>query len=258
MAEGGMKGSGSSAGDFTGRPSVTGAPGAAEWAAAGGSGSVFVNNGGVGLQSIESVMIELQSIAANDPAQYGRLEQQAENAGFANLSSAVGAASLDLSKDSRTFQEFWAATAKIPYVQKQVAEARSKGGSGGAFNSVNSSASLSSASQAGAIADPNFQAQLGRTASNAEAKDFQTALNEQQRNNPTVTTTSGYSSGSGSSTSNSISKGTFDPTRFAREYAQSQEGFSERFAGLTFMNILDKAIAEPNAIDDLIRGTDGP
>jgi hypothetical protein len=37
----------------------------------------------------------------------------------------------------------------------------------------------------------------------------------------------------------------------------SQEGYAERFAGMTFMNILDKAIAEPNAIDDLIASGNG-
>jgi hypothetical protein len=223
-------------------------------AAAGGATSgLTLNTGDGNIKTLEAVIKEIDIIAANNPREYANVEKLAEAAGFTSIDAALKFASLDESKDSQSWDQYLAKRAKNPYVQKMVSES----GSGGYSSSTNTSVRLSSASEAGTLADRNFESLLGRTATNDEARAFQKALNEQEKKNPSVTKTSGYSSGSGSSTSTSTTQAGFDPTRFGREYAMSQEGYAERFAGMTFMNILDKAIAEPNAIDDLIASGNG-
>lgn len=224
--------------------------------AAGGATSGLTLNVGGSIQTLEAVIKEIDVMAANNPGRYAAVEKLVESAGFTSVDSALAAASLDASKDTQSWDQYLIKRSKNPYVQKMVSESGS-GGSGGYSSSTNTSVRLSSASEAGTLADRNFESLLGRTATNAESVDFQKALNEQEKKNPSVTRTSGYSSGSGSSSSTSTTQAGFDPTRFGREYAMSQEGYAERFAGMTFMNILDKAIAEPNAIDDLIASGNG-
>lgn len=183
---------------------------------------------------------------------FERLNSLVENAGFSSFSQALQAAAMDPLKGSRTWREYLAARAADPRVQEYVSASRG-GGSGGVSNSVNTSISESSRSQAGAILDQNFQSELGRTASKQEIIDFQEALNEQQRSNPTVTTSRSVS-GKGSSTSTTQSKGGFDYTRFARQYAQRQPEFKDRYAAVTFMSLLDSAISNPNVLDELVAG----
>lgn len=227
-------------------------------AQAGGAASgLTLNVGGGSIQTLEAVIKEIDILAANNPGQYAAVEKLVESAGFTSVDAALKFASLDASKDTQSWDQYLLKRSKNPYVRKMVGESGSGGGGGGAYSTTNTSTRLSSASEAGVVADRNFESLLGRTATNAESQDFQKALNEQEKKNPSVTNTSGYSSGSGSGYSNSTSTGGFDPTRFGREYAMSQEGYAERFAGMTFMNILDKAIAEPNAIDDLIASGNG-
>jgi len=225
----------------------------------GGGGAASGLTVGVGgkVVTLETVANEIERIAANNPKAYGQIEDLVEAAGFTSVSAALKAAALDDNKDSRSWGEYLVGRSKNPYIQKMLNDGRGSGGSGGAYSSRNTSTRLSSETEAGTVADQNFQSYLGRTASNDEARDFQKALNERERKSPTVTNTSGYSDGRGGGYSNSVSTGGFDPSRFAREYAMSQEGYAERFAGMTFMNILDKAIADPNAIDDLIASGNG-
>lgn len=184
---------------------------------------------------------------------FTRLRDLVKNAGFSSWNEALTAAALDDSKTQRTWEDYLVARSKDPNIQSFLkAEERGRGG-GGPTSSTSTSVNLSSETQAGAIADSNFRSELGRTASNDEIAGFQEALNAQQRKNPSVTNTTGFSS-KGRSTSSSTSKGGFDYTRFARQYAQSQDGYAERFAGLKFMEILDSALADPNAIDALVAG----
>ncbi len=196
--------------------------------------------------------LPFQLYAENDIEGFKSLNALVENAGFSSFSQAMQAAALDPEKDTRTWRDYLRARANDPAVQEFVA-ANGGGGSGGVSNSVNTSISESSRSQAGTILDQNFQSQLGRTASKQEIIDFQEALNEQQRNNPTVTTSRSVS-GKGSSTSTTQSKGGFDYTRFARQYAQRQPEFKDRYAAVTFMSLLDSAISNPNSLDELVAG----
>lgn len=187
---------------------------------------------------------------------YGEFERiltLVEKAGFSSWNEALAGMTMDDRKSERSWEQYLIDRASDPELQRFLAASGRGGGSGGVSNSVNTSISESSRSQAGAILDQNFQSQLGRTASKQEIIDFQEALNEQQRNNPTVTTSRSVS-GKGSSTSTTQSKGGFDYTRFARQYAQRQPEFKDRYAAVTFMSLLDTAISNPNALDELVAG----
>jgi hypothetical protein len=240
--------SGPVSGGLTANDFLVGGAGAASGLTIGIGGSVV---------TLETVTKEIDRLAANDPKAYGQIEDLVEAAGFTSVDSALKAAALDDNKDSQSWGDYLVGRSKNPYIKKMVNDGRGGGGSGGAYSSRNTTTRLSSETEAGTVADQNFNANLGRTASNEEAKQFQQALNEREKKSPSVTNTSGYSDGKGGGYSNSVSSGGFDPTRFAREYAMSQEGYAERFAGMTFMNILDDAIADPNAIDDLIASGNG-
>lgn len=196
--------------------------------------------------------VPFQLYAEGDINGFKKINELVKNAGFSSFDQALEAASMDPLKGERTWKEYLQARAANPDVQAWVA-ANSRGGSGGVSNSTTTSVNESSRSQAGSILDQNYKDQLGRTASKKEIIDFQQALNEQQQNNPTVTNSRSVSGG-GSTTSSTNTKGGFDYTRFARQYAQKQPEFEDRYAAVTFMSILDSAISDPNAIDQLVAG----
>lgn len=181
------------------------------------------------------------------------LAKLVKKAGFTSWNQAVAAATMDPDKDKRSWEQYLQWRASDPDIQAWLKQ-NGEGGSGGVSNSTSVSTDLSSRSEAANIADANFRSQLGRTASKQEIMDFQEALNEQQSNNPSVTR-SRTVSGKGSSSSNSTTTGGFDYTRFARQYAQQQPEFKDRYAAITFMDILDTAISDPNSIDALVKGS---
>lgn len=191
-----------------------------------------------------------QYYAAGELGELRTLADLVKDAGFASWNEALNAAAMDPMKDSRSWREYLQERAKTPDLWKEFNDRDGSGSSSSTSTSVN----LSSRSEAATIADENFRRQLGRTASKQEIMDFQQALNEQERGNPTVTR-SNTSSGKGSSSTTSTTSGGFDYTRFARQYAQSQPEFSDRFAAMTFMDALDKAISDPNSLDALVGGS---
>lgn len=201
------------------------------------------------LSQLESLPDQLY--AAGELGELRTLADLVKDAGFSSWTEALNAAAMDPMKDSRSYREYLQERAKTPELWK---EFNDRNGSGGSSSSTSSSVNLSSRSEAATIADENFRKQLGRTASKQEIMDFQDALNEQQRGNPTVTRTN-TTSGKGSSMSTSTTSGGFDYTRFARQYAQSQPEFADRFAAMTFMDALDKAISDPNSLDALVGGS---
>lgn len=209
-------------------------------------------NGPEGLQKVplDVALGAISDMRANDPKRYSQLEKLVDANGFSSFEDALEVAAFDLGSGERSWEQFLGARAQNPAVQAEYAK-RQGGSGGGPFSSTNTQRNLSSVTQAGAVMDTSFRSELGRTGTKQEAVDFQKALNEQQSKNPTVSRTSGYSSG-GSSTSNTVTTGGFDPTRFAQEYARSQEGYAERFAGISFMKILDDAISNPNIIDKIV------
>ena len=219
-----------------------------------GSGELSIRWQGQMLSEIE-VQQELAIIEANDSERFYQLEQLAEDNGYSSINSAIMLAHSDNQKESRDSLKFLRDRSKNPAVIKEVADGKA-GSGGGAFSNTSTSISLSDESQSGRILDANFDEQMGRTASASEIQDFQKVLNEQQRANPSTTTQQGFTSGR-NTTSTSTSTTQFDPTRFAREYASQQDGADERYAGQTFMDILDLAISKPNAISEMLGSVNG-
>jgi hypothetical protein len=189
----------------------------------------------------------------SDIREYLDLAETSKRAGFPSLTAAMQAAASDPDKGGRSWQQYLKDRAQV-LKDMGIDTGGKRGGSGGPFSSTNTSITQLSDSQASAMGDPVFRSELGRTMANDEVGDFRKALNQQYQKNPTVTSSSGYSDGKGSSTSTTTTRGGFDPSRFARQYAMSQEGWAERYTGVRFMEILDQALSNPNSLDDMIRG----
>lgn len=181
-------------------------------------------------------------VAATNPAQAKSLKKVLRQAGYSSWTSALKGASFNPNVPLGDFI--------MSRANDNVGEVKGGAGSGGPYQTSATSVSLSSESQAAATLDQVYQQELGRTADDKEIAAFKKALNAAQMKAPSKTVTSGVTSGR-NSTSQSTTTGGFDPTRFAREYAQSQEGFGERYAGITFMDALDKAITNPDSLDQM-------
>lgn len=198
---------------------------------------------------VDDVIQGIMQEEYNSPGTLQELLDEAENAGFTSLEEALTAASMDDMKETRDYRQYWAERAQNPYIQELVAERR-RDGRGGGGPSTTRSVSLSSESQAAAMLDQAFTSYLGRTATDEEVSTWQELLNEAQRANPTVNRVV-----PGGGVTNVTTSGGFDPTRFAREYAQSQEGYAERYAALNFMNSLDRVLSgSRNALDEFAEG----
>lgn len=177
-------------------------------------------------------------LRVNQPEQYDGLKKLMKAAKYSSWSSVLKGA---------TFTN----TPIMEFLTEQVDAAGADGSGGsGPYSTKTSNVSLSSESSAAATLDQMYQQELGRTATDKEIAAFKKALNAQQMASPSTSVTKGVSAGK-SSTSNSVTTTGFDPTRFARQYAQSQEGFGERYAGITFMDALDKAISSPDSLDQM-------
>lgn len=179
-------------------------------------------------------------LRVNQPEQYDGLKKIMKAAKYSSWSSVLKGATFT----STPIMEFLTE-------QAETASAAGLGGAGsGPYTTKTSNVSLSSESSAAATLDQMYQQELGRTATDKEIAAFKKALNAQQMSSPSTSVTNGVSAGR-SSTSKSVTTTGFDPTRFARQYAQSQEGFGERYAGITFMDALDKAISSPDSLDQM-------
>lgn len=178
-----------------------------------------INRGVQPQYETQEVLLEsLSDMMVNNPDEYRVLEEQLKDTRFGSWESFFDAAS----RQDRPWDEYL-------FTRAAYDRQYDRGRGGGPSSQTN----LSSESQAGALLDQAFTQYLGRTASDEEVKVWQELLNQAQRANPTRN----------SGGANNVTTGGFDPTRFAREYAQSQEGYAERFAAVTFMDALDAALA---------------
>ena len=191
--------------------------------------------------------------AAGQVEQVSQLIDLVKAAGFTSWKAAVDAAALDPEKGSRPIEDYLKWHASLPGVQALMAKKSNAGSGYGPFSQTDTSIDLSSESQAAAIADQVWQQELGRRASESEIKAFQKALDAAQRQDPSVTQQSGTRAPH-SSTTTTTRTGGFDPTRFATDFAQSRPDYAETYAATSFMSLLDRAISNPNAVDQAIAG----
>jgi hypothetical protein len=118
------------------------------------------------------------------------------------------------------------------------------GGAGGGPKTTTSrseSVNLADPSTARGLIDATIAQYLGRNPTDTEYANFTAALNAAQKKNPSITQ-SVTTSGGGTSSSRSMTKGGMDEAQFAREYAQSQEGVAELSAATTGLDSFIDAI----------------
>jgi hypothetical protein len=181
-------------------------------------------------------------LGATNPEQASALKKTLKQAGYSSWSSALKGASFNPDVPVANFI--------MSRAEQNVGDASGSGSRNGPYATTSTSVALSSESQAAATLDQMYQQELGRTADDKEIAAFKKALNAAQMQAPSKTVTKGVTAGR-NSTTQSVTESGFDPTRFARQYAQSQEGFGERYAGITFMDALDKAISSPDSLDQM-------
>ena len=178
--------------------------------------------------SQEDLVDKMYTLMAQDPDAYQELEDLLRKTRFSSWESFFDSAS----RQDRPWDE---------YLVMRAGLGEGRGGGGGPTSQVY----LSSESQAGALLDEAFTQYLGRTASDDEVKVWTELLNKAQMANP-ATSTGG---------SASVQRGGFEPSRMARSYAQSQEGYAERFTALNFMSALDQALSNRGTgIEEFARG----
>lgn len=123
------------------------------------------------------------------------------------------------------------------YLNPDGSPAQASGGrSGGGGSGRSVQTRLTDPTSAEALIDKSLQGYLGRAATASEKSAFLKALNTYERENPTVSTTSG---------DYTVTKGGAAPAQFAEEYARSQEGAAEFQAATTYFDSFLNALGNP-------------
>lgn len=121
-------------------------------------------------------------------------------------------------------------------------------GGGGAFSSTNRVVSLSDEGTARALLNNSLSRYLGREATKEENETFLKALNLQEKQNPTVTVTKGYSDGSGNTNQRQKVSGGMNREDFATRFARSQEGYAEYQTATTYLDSFIKALESDSRV----------
>lgn len=111
------------------------------------------------------------------------------------------------------------------------------GGGGGGYSGPITQTRLTDPTTAENLLDTSLKNYLGRAATGKEKAEFVKALNRYEAQNPTVTTPMGPGS--------SVTTGGAQPTVFAEQFAQKQEGAAEYQAATTYLDAFLSAIKNP-------------
>ena len=122
------------------------------------------------------------------------------------------------------------------------------GGGGGAFSTTTRAVSLSDAGTARMVLNSALSRYLGREATAAENRKFLSALNVQEKENPTITKAKGYSDGSGNTTQSSTTTGGFNRDDYAIRFAQAQQGYAEYQAATTYLDAFANALESDSRV----------
>lgn len=115
-------------------------------------------------------------------------------------------------------------------------EGKSGGGRGGYSGPVTQTR-LTDPTTAESLLDTSLKNYLGRAATKREKSEFLRALNQYEAENPTVTTPMGKGA--------SVTTGGAQPTVFAEQFAQAQEGAAEYQAATTYLDAFLGALGNP-------------
>ena len=109
-----------------------------------------------------------------------------------------------------------------------------------------------STSSAAADLQQMFKAEVGRKATAEEIAAYQKQVNAKAAKEPSVTT--GITTTSpGMSTTTGTTQTGFNPTEFAREFAQSVPDYAENFAVSNFVKLIDQALSDPNRVGQVVQ-----
>jgi hypothetical protein len=115
------------------------------------------------------------------------------------------------------------------------------GGAGGTTTQTQRSVNISSAKDAKALINQSFQQSVGRDATDDEIKQFRSALNAEEKKNPSITKTTQTVSGSNVSTTNETTGG-MDRGAYMLEQGQKASDYAEFQTETTYMDALMSAI----------------
>jgi hypothetical protein len=105
---------------------------------------------------------------------------------------------------------------------------------------VSKSTTLTNADTARSLADQALTAFLGRQARPEEVDEFTRALNQHERLNPMIQTSTVDATGS-----TAVVEGGVDTAEFSREWAQGKKGYSEFQAATTFLDAFISSLSDP-------------
>lgn len=179
------------------------------------------------------------------------LLELAKKAGYSSWEAAMAGAANDPLKNERGYMDF---------LQAQADKVKALGldtgldgeGYKGPVTTNYTMVNESSTSEAGSDIDTVFQEEMGRMATEAEIRLYQRLLNQQQRANPELRSYYSDNADGPTNTVKDSQSGGFDARRFATEFVRSRPDYAETYAGTKFMDILDRFISEPNALDQMI------
>jgi hypothetical protein len=130
-----------------------------------------------------------------------------------------------------------------------------------------------SPSQAGSTVNRYIESEVGRTATKEEVDAYLSGVNAAAKASPTitsqkVTTTQGKgnlvpagakagakatSPNLGSTVTESMTSGEFDPSMYALNFARSRPDFAESFATKTVLGLINRILKDPNAIGEVVQ-----
>lgn len=123
----------------------------------------------------------------------------------------------------------------------------SSNGGGGSYSTVNRVVSLTDEGTARRLLNTALTGYLGRSATDDENRAFLKALNVQERENPSITKTTGYSSGR-NTTQEQMVTGGMDKNDFADRFAKSQQGYAEYQAATTYLDAFIGALKDTSRV----------
>jgi hypothetical protein len=112
-----------------------------------------------------------------------------------------------------------------------------KDGKGGRYSGPVTQTRLTDPMTAEGLLNNSLRTYLGRAATNKEKSEFVRALNRYEMENPTVTTPMGQAA--------TVTTGGAQPTQFAEQFAQAQEGAAEYAAATTYLDAFLGALRNP-------------
>jgi hypothetical protein len=134
-------------------------------------------------------------------------------------------------------RQYYLGDEEVPGLGKRRSSGGGGGGGGGGYSGPVTQTRLTDPTTAENLLDTSLKNYLGRSATGKEKQAFLKALNRYEIENPTVTTPVGPGG--------TVTTGGAQPTVFAEQFAQAQEGAAEYQAATTYLDSFLGALGNP-------------